>query len=164
MASIRKKGRGYEVRIKVHGITRSKSFATMQQARTWARNAEPGLLTTPSPAAAPSITLAAALKRYEAEVLPKLKGAPQECYRVAVLATTAMASAMTCRGVSYGVRLPSARRSTHDNRQIAGAMQDALDPHHSFDHTKEDHITIQSRRARAGSCGLLRKSQSIQPP
>lgn len=91
MASIRKKGRGYEVRIKVHGITRSKSFATMQQARTWARNAEPGLLTSPSPAAAPSITLVEALRRYEAEVLPKLKGAAQERYRVAALARSALA-------------------------------------------------------------------------
>lgn len=40
MASIRKKGRGYEARVKIHGTTRSKSFATMQQARVWARSAE----------------------------------------------------------------------------------------------------------------------------
>jgi len=38
MASIRKKGRGYEARVKIHGTTRSKSFATMQQARVWARS------------------------------------------------------------------------------------------------------------------------------
>lgn len=100
MASIRKKGRGYEARVKIHGTTRSKSFATMQQARAWARSAELDIVATPEPVSVsvpaststPSITLADALKRYEAEVLPKLKGAPQERYRIAALATTAMAS------------------------------------------------------------------------
>ncbi len=81
MASIRKKGRGYEARVKIHGTTRSKSFATMQQARAWARSAELDIVATPEPVSVSvpattsttSITLADALKRYEAEVLPKLK-------------------------------------------------------------------------------------------
>jgi integrase len=93
MASIRKKGRGYEVRVKVHGTAVSKSFATMQQARAWARGAESDLDAAPVPASAAvtSITLAEALRRYEAAVLPKLKGASQERYRIAALARTAMA-------------------------------------------------------------------------
>jgi hypothetical protein len=37
MASIRKKGRSFEVRIKVSGVSKSKTFATLQQCRTWAR-------------------------------------------------------------------------------------------------------------------------------
>ena len=40
MASIRKKGRSFEVRIKVSGVSKSKTFATLQQCRTWARFAE----------------------------------------------------------------------------------------------------------------------------
>ena len=40
MASIRKKGRSFEVRIKVSGVSKSKTFATLQQCRTWARCAE----------------------------------------------------------------------------------------------------------------------------
>jgi integrase len=94
MASIRKKGRGYEARVKAHGTMRSKSFATMQQARAWARSAELDLISAANKAIppTPSITLRDALKRYEAEVLPKLKGAPQERYRLAALETTAMSS------------------------------------------------------------------------
>jgi hypothetical protein len=63
--------------------------------------------------------------------------------------------------VSYGVRLPSARRFTHDNRQIAGAIQDALDPHHSIDHTKEDHITIQSPVRKPGVAVFLEKGHPV---
>jgi hypothetical protein len=124
MASIRKKGRGYEARVKIHSTTRSKSFATMQQARAWARSAELDIVATPEPVAVSvpgststtSITLADALKRYEAEVLPKLKGAPQERYRVAALATTAMASkclgAITAADVkAYRDQLASAGNS-----------------------------------------------------
>jgi len=87
MASIRKKGRSFEVRIKVSGVSKSKTFATLQECRTWARFAEtelsdelkltnhPGsLLTLP--------TLAQALTRYSIEVLPSLKGAAQERYRM----------------------------------------------------------------------------------
>lgn len=95
MASIRKKGRGYEARVKVHGTTRSKSFATHQLARAWARSAESALSTeecaVEATARSSSITLSAALERYAAEVLPRLKGAPQERYRVASLAATTMA-------------------------------------------------------------------------
>jgi len=34
MASIRKKGRSFEARIKVGGVSKSKTFATFQQCRT----------------------------------------------------------------------------------------------------------------------------------
>jgi hypothetical protein len=42
MASIRKKWRSFEVRIKVSGGSKSKTFATLQQCRTWARFADTG--------------------------------------------------------------------------------------------------------------------------
>ena len=93
MASIRKKGRAYEARIKVQGNTLSKSFASLQQARAWAREAESELLARTKLAKLnhTSISLDLALMRYMAEVIPTLKGAPQERYRVAALSKTALA-------------------------------------------------------------------------
>ena len=75
MASIRKKGRSFEVRIKVSGVSKSKTFATLQQCLTWARCAETELSETLKltnhPDALP--TLAQALTRYSIEVLPSSK-------------------------------------------------------------------------------------------
>ena len=76
MASIRKKGRSFEVRIKIGGVCKSKTFETLQQCRTWARCAETELSDelklNNHPDALP--TLAQALTRYSIEVLPFLKG------------------------------------------------------------------------------------------
>jgi hypothetical protein len=85
MASIRKKGRSFEVRIKVSGVSKSKTFATLQECRTWARFAETELsdelkLTNHPGSLLTLLTLAQALTRYSIEVLPSLKGAAQERY------------------------------------------------------------------------------------
>ena len=87
MASIRKKGRSFEVRIKVSGVSKSKTFATLQECRTWARFAETELsdslkLTNHPDGLSILPTLAQALTRYSIEVLPSLKGAAQERYRM----------------------------------------------------------------------------------
>ena len=79
MASIRKKGRSFEVRIKVSGVSKSKTFATLQECRTWARFAETELsdelkLTNHAGSLLTLPTLAQALTRYSIEVLPSLKG------------------------------------------------------------------------------------------
>lgn len=116
MASIRKKGRGYEARVKVFGFARSKSFESLHAARRWAREVELKLNQEHHQAKRPikAITLTEALKRYTAEALPKLKGATQEYSRIALLARTPLAK-MRIDAIS-----PADVRSYRDELLAAG--------------------------------------------
>ena len=65
MASIRKKVRSFEVRIKIGGLSKCKTLAPLQQCRAWARCAETELSETLKPTNRPDAlaTLFQALTR-----------------------------------------------------------------------------------------------------
>ncbi len=86
MASHRPKGRGFEFRVNVNGIKRSKTFATLAEGRRWSRLTEATLLQCPRESAAPSsLVLIEAIQRYRVEVTAHHKGASQENGRLDLL-------------------------------------------------------------------------------
>ena len=85
MASFRKTKSGYEVRIKVRGLTRSKTVSTRQEGRLWASHAYKDLLLS-SEDIQRIPTLLELIQRYEKEVCPKHKGSRQEIARLGLLA------------------------------------------------------------------------------
>ncbi len=85
MASFRKTKNGYEVRIKVRGLTRSKTVSTRQEGRLWAAQAYKDLLLS-SEDIQRIPTLLELIERYEKEVCPRHKGCRQEVARLGLLA------------------------------------------------------------------------------
>ncbi len=89
MATIRKKGeRQWHVQIRRKGYgTQTRTLNTRSEAEAWARNIENqmdrGIFV--SRAEAESTTLKDALDRYQLEVTPRKRGAPQEKYRIRAL-------------------------------------------------------------------------------
>lgn len=79
MASITQRSGRYQVRVRLAGQpTRTKTFRTKTEARTWAREQE----ARSDPEIKQAITLAGALQRYSAEITPTKRGAERELRRV----------------------------------------------------------------------------------
>ena len=92
MASIRAKGRGFEVRIHKDGRSLSRTLPSKDAAQAWAEGIKHGFITLHSPSHAHWITLSEACERYEREVIPSHKGARQEINRLQHIRRLAVAT------------------------------------------------------------------------
>lgn len=106
MATIRKRGVSWQARIQIKGVAElAKTFSNRQDAEAWAKVTESEIIRGVfiKRSAAERTTLAEALTKYEQEVTPNKRGAPQEVHRIKVwkankLANKALAS---LRGVDF---------------------------------------------------------------
>ena len=84
MAHFRKVKSGWKVEVERHGVRRSRTFQTKEQARSWAA-AEESALRAVGKGEFPSKTLAQALQKYVAEVSPTKAGKVFETRRLTAL-------------------------------------------------------------------------------
>lgn len=85
MASYRRKGSNYEFRVCIHGVKRSKSFASIKEGKIWAKHEEVNLLQQNKAPRSQYPTIRELSQLYSQHILPTLKGAAQERSRLHLL-------------------------------------------------------------------------------
>jgi integrase len=93
LASIRPKGKGFEVRVMQAGRSVSRTFNTLEEAKRWGTGVELGFVTLAQKGRTKTFvpTLAEVCERYETDVTLHHKGARQEINRLRALRSTSMA-------------------------------------------------------------------------
>ena len=121
VASIRPKGKGFEVRLVYEGRAVSKSFSTLEEARRWMVGVEHGFInikSEPKRKAALQLTLAASLDRYVREEVTHHKGAKQELARIRSLQKTMIAQKTIDEIKPHDIR---ELRDAESNRGVSGS-------------------------------------------
>lgn len=85
MASYRRKGSNYEFRVCIHGVKRSKSFASIKEGKIWAKHEEANLLDQRQAPKSKYPSIRELSQLYTQHIVPTLKGAAQERSRLNLL-------------------------------------------------------------------------------